>query len=93
MDILTGHVETQEEIEERLGASGRDPLALAVHEIIHHLGTIHQLAGARAQQITICRELLPMFTEAEGYLEKGCPANAGLVLGKIRAFVEAGALG
>ena len=76
--ILSGHVDTLKEIEERLGRSGADPLGIAVREIHYHLETIHQLVGARAQQIEICKAMLPMMDEVKGYLHKGKAMSASV---------------
>lgn len=91
--ILCGHVETQEEIEDRIGVSGGDPLGIAVREIMQHLETIHQLAGARAQQIEICKMLLPILQEVEDNIKIDNQIEALGALSRIRLFVKAGTAG
>ena len=94
--ILNGRVETQEEIEDRLGASGEDPLGIAVKEIMQHLATIHQLAGARAQQIETNKDLLPKIDAITTLVYKyPMTCNSPIMEGirEIKKFILAGSKG
>lgn len=83
--ILSGPVETQEEIEDRIGRSLCCPLTTAIKEIMRHQETIHQLVGARAQQIENNRHLLPIIDKLAAQTSAG--------VAEIKKFVKAGAVG
>ena len=91
--ILNGHVETQEEIEDRWGRSGSDPLAIAAREIMDYQENLHRLVTARAQQIETNRYLLPMIDKLSIELPEKNHADNRYRIGEIKKFILAGSKG
>lgn len=91
--ILTGRVETKEDIEERLGADGRDPLTKAVKEIMQYQEDLHKVVGARAQQIQMNQLILSMIDIFFDDYDIGHKEAAFEKLVKVREFIQAGTVG
>jgi hypothetical protein len=88
--ILTGKVDTRDEINERLGASGRDPLYLAVSEIMDIQEAHHAVIKSTAQLVEINKMLLPMIDEVSKDISEGKSCGTLNKIRIIRQFVEAG---
>lgn len=90
--ILRGRVETQEEIENRLGCKS-DPFGAGIKEIMGYQKTLHTLTGDRAASIEVFRLLIPMIDNLSTDLWDKSLADNRFRIGEIKKLILGGAKG